>query len=54
MALSHLGRGSGNRRVAPRSDVQRVEVLGDSTVEVAERQRGTANQSDPRYLACVS
>lgn len=53
VALGHLGRGSGDRGVAPRPDVKRVEVLGDSTVEVAERQRGTADQSDPRNLAGI-
>src|SRR5690606_7479986 len=37
VALGYLSRGSGDRGVAPRSDVNRVEVLCDSTVEIAER-----------------
>lgn len=54
MSLNDLGRSSGDRGVAPGPDVERVEVLGDSTVEVAERQSGTADQSDPRDLAGIS
>lgn len=53
MALGYLGRGSGDRGVASGSDVNRVEVLGDSTVEVAERQSGPADQPNPRDLAGI-
>lgn len=42
------GRGRGNRCVTPRVDVQRIDVVGHCTVDVAERQSGTADQSDAR------
>ena len=53
VAPGHLGGGCGYRGVAPGADVKRVEVLGDSSVEVAERQSCTADQPDSCDLAGI-
>lgn len=53
MAPGDSRRGCGNLSVAPGVDVERVEVLGDAAVEVAEGQSGTADQPDAGDLSGI-